>query len=246
MSGNREWKLKLYRRYFEQHLGRGRELDRSKLRKEAEVFWKRYEDFAPASKNEPILDLGCGYGTALLAFETKGYTDVSGVDISRQQVSLARSMGLDNVRRRDLLEFLRHTDRKYAAVLCIDVLEHFRRPQVIQILGEVYDRLLPGGRIIIQTPNGNSPFASRMRYRDLTHEFCFTPASLSQSLLSVGFREPIVRDISPIVHGVASAVRYVGWRTIRVILSAYLTIETGVLKQHIVSQNLMACAVKPD
>lgn len=45
--------------------------------------------------------------------------------------------------------------------------------------------LKPGGRLILQTPNADSPWALGVRYGDFTHEICLNPNS-AQHLLTVG------------------------------------------------------------
>lgn len=102
-----------------------------------------------------------------------------------------------------------------------------------------------GGRWIIHTPNGESPFGGRVRYGDLTHENAFTRESLSQLCHVCGFSEIRCFEDAPVVHGVKSAVRYVAWKTLRGLLRLYLAAETGDGgRAAIFSQNLLAVAIK--
>jgi hypothetical protein len=49
-------------------------------------------------------------------------------------------------------------------VLLLDVLEHFPNEQQIPLLAAIHRSLVPGGRLIVKTPNANSIVASRWRY----------------------------------------------------------------------------------
>jgi 2-polyprenyl-3-methyl-5-hydroxy-6-metoxy-1,4-benzoquinol methylase len=53
-------------------------------------------------------------------------------------------------------------------VVTFDVIEHFRKDEVIAFVDQVRRVLRPCGRWIIHTPNGESPFGARMRYWDFT------------------------------------------------------------------------------
>src|SRR6185436_9566291 len=59
----------------------------------------------PANKNAAIVDLACGYGRLLRFFAARGYTNVQGVDISPEQVALAKHLH-PNVIQGNILELL--------------------------------------------------------------------------------------------------------------------------------------------
>jgi hypothetical protein len=72
----------------------------------------------------------------------------------------------------------------------IDVLEHFTRPEALELAETIRTRALaPQGRLIIQVPNMQSPFATLNLYHDITHQWAYTEASLRQLLRSAGFRK---------------------------------------------------------
>jgi S1-C subfamily serine protease len=50
-----------------------------------------------------ILDLGCGHGAIIWAAQRAGYTNVTGVDASPEQVAAAKDLGIAGVRQGDLL-----------------------------------------------------------------------------------------------------------------------------------------------
>jgi len=200
----------------------------------------------PANPDARVLDLGCGHGSLIYHARQAGYTNVTGVDRSPQQVEEAKRLGIEGVIEGDILEHLAATaNESQDVVITFDVIEHFTREELLPFVDEVHRVLKPGGRWIIHTPNGESPFSNRIRYGDLTHEQAFTRTSLGQLLLSSGFRSVECYEDTPQVHGVASAARFVAWKAIRGLLRFYLAAETGNAgRTAIFTQNLLAVAVR--
>jgi len=157
-------------------------------------------------------------------------------------VAAARHLGMEG----DLnAMLLAQPDASLDVVVTFDVIEHFTRNELLPFVDQVHRVLKPGARWIIHAPNGESPFGSRMRYWDLTHELAFTRTSLSQLLLSSGFSDVRCFEDVPVVHGAKSAVRWALWQGFRSLLRLYITAETGdASNAHIFSQNLLAVATK--
>jgi cyclopropane fatty-acyl-phospholipid synthase-like methyltransferase len=197
-------------------------------------------------KDAAILDVGCGHGAIIYFACQAGYRNVLGVDGSLEQVTLARQLGIDGVSQGDLFDALNASgDSSLDGVIAFDVIEHFTRDELIEFVDAVRRVLRPGGKWIIHTPNGESPFASRMRYWDLTHELAFTRTSIAQLLLSSGFREVHSYEDEPVCHGVKSGIRWILWKAIRSALRFYIAVETGDARDEAVfSQNFLTVAVK--
>ncbi len=103
-----------------------------------------------------------------------------------------------------------------------------------------YDR-----RIKIHTPTGASPFSGRAGHRDFTHETIFTRESPGQLLAACGFSRIECYEDQPVVHGMASGLRWLLWRVLRGIMRFCLAVETGSLdRKEILSQNLLCVAVR--
>jgi SAM-dependent methyltransferase len=199
----------------------------------------------PADRSARVLDLGCGHGTLLHFAQLAGYTNLEGVDRSPEQVEAAHRLGLRNVREGDVMQELRdHPDDSLDVVIAFDLIEHFRRDELLELVDEVRRVLRPGGRWIIHTPNAESPFFGRIRYGDLTHEEAFTRTSIGQLLLSSGFADVKSYEDRPVVHGVKSAMRAAAWRVIRSALAIYLTAESGSAGGALFSQNFLTVATK--
>jgi SAM-dependent methyltransferase len=200
----------------------------------------------PAQRDSAVLDLGCGYGAVVYFAREMGYPNVRGVDGSAEQVRAAARLGIPGVEEADLLQVLcAKPDSSLDVVVAFDVIEHFTRDELLPFVDEVNRVLRPGGRWLIHVPNGESPFGSRIRFGDLTHELAFTRTSLGQLLLTSGFTDVRCFEDAPIVHGAKSAIRWVLWKGFRGMLRLYTIAETGNLASDAVfSQNMLAVATK--
>lgn len=172
-----------------------------------------------------------------------GYGNAEGVDISDEQIVAAGKLGVSNVVNSDVAEFIADKKGIYEIVFARDVLEHFTKQEVLDVLDLVYSSLSPSGRLVLQVPNGGSPFFGRIRYGDFTHEQAFTSTSLNQILLSAGFRSIECYPVRPVPKGVKSFIRYVLWVGIESVIRFCSTIETGNFRG-IFTQNIIAVAAK--
>lgn len=142
----------------------------------------------PAIRAGRVLDVGCGFGYALLAMKDLGYSDVEGVETNIEQAQRAKDHGLRVSVTEDTIKWLAPPQGPvYSVVLLLDVLEHLPHDQQIPLMTAIRKSLKPDGRVIIKTPNANSIVASRWRYIDHTHYTSFTEHSLQYVLLSSGF-----------------------------------------------------------
>jgi 2-polyprenyl-3-methyl-5-hydroxy-6-metoxy-1,4-benzoquinol methylase len=216
------------------------------LRPRAAQLNKLIRDHFPADRSAKIADLGCGHGALIYFAQRAGYCNIEGIDGSAQQVAAARHLGIAEVREGDLGEVLSSmADSSHDVLVTFDVIEHFRKDELVAFVDGALRVLRPGGRWIIHTPNAESPFGCRMRYWDFTHEMAFTRESISQLLFSSGFTVVSCYEDGPVPHGVASTVRWLLWRVIRAMLRLWLAIETGDGgRQAIFSQNLLVVAFK--
>ncbi len=199
----------------------------------------------PEDRGARIVDVGCGSGQLLRLLRARGYTRISGVDMSAEQVALASADGDLEVTHGELADYLSSTSAEYDAIVAVDLLEHLGRGEIVPSLRMMRSALGPGGRLVARVPNAQSPFGGRYRYGDFTHETSFTQHSISQILLAAGFGEIRVAPAEPVVHGIVSGLRLVLWKMIAGLLKLALAAETGILRGHVVTQNLLVVARAP-
>lgn len=188
------------------------------------------DKFFPKDKAANILDLGCGHGTLVYFAHQAGYANVRGVDVSAQQVALAQQLGIANVTQDDLMATLRETPPETLdAVIAFDVIEHFTKDELVDLVDAIRCALKPGGCWIIHMPNANSPLMGSVRYGDFTHEQAFTPTSIQQLLKASGFNRCLFAECGPRVHGLKSLMRVILWQIVRGFLSVVNAAETGAI-----------------
>jgi SAM-dependent methyltransferase len=216
------------------------------LQPRAAYLRKLIRDQFPANRDAAIVDIGCGHGALIHFAREAGYRNLEGIDGSREQVAAAKRLGINGVREGDLRRDLATMpDASRDVIVAFDVVEHFRKDELLSFVDEVRRVLRPGGRWIIHAANAESPFFGRIRYGDFTHEMAFTRESVCQLLLSSDFARVECYEDAPVAHGVKSSARWVLWKCIRVGLRLWLAVETGDTGGNaIFSQNLLAVATK--
>ena len=101
-------------------------------------------------KGLKILDIGCGWGQALLYFKNKGM-DCYGFDPAPKAVEYGRKRGLNNLILAGL-DTMNVFKQRFDIVTLLNVLEHLADP--VEIIDEIKKHVLkPGGLIIIDVPN---------------------------------------------------------------------------------------------
>lgn len=239
-----DYKEKLYKNYVSTHILPRKGETTLDIFKSKSVTWqKTFRRFLPEDRNAKIIDAGCGNGSIVWWLQQIGYTEAEGIDISSEQIEIARKLGVRKVYQADLKEFLRTRIQFYDIIILRDVIEHFKKEEIIEILEICCESLKNSGKIIIQVPNAESPFFGRIRYGDFTHEIAFTMSSLSQLLRMIGFTEIGFYPIEPLIYGLKSFVRFVLWKIIEAYFKFLLFVELG-RGARIVTQDIIAVGQK--
>jgi len=198
----------------------------------ADRWGKAYEFYLrrwlPGDPNAAILEVACGGGRLLHFLKGHGYVRLSGVDTSPEQVRLSLQV-LGNVEEANAIEFLEKHADAYDLIVGLDIVEHFNKDEALRFLDACYKALRPGGRLILQTPNADSPWGTAHRYNDFTHEISFNPNAVTRLLRMIGFESVEARELGPVPFGysMTSTIRAALWQMIRGGLKFWNLIETG-------------------
>ena len=204
----------------------------------------RLRSWLPDNRDARCLDLGCGAGELMLALQGEGYRHVAGVDLGPEAVEIARGRGL-NVTLGDVrTHSLKAATGAYDLICAFDLVEHFRKDELLDLLRLIHRSLSPGGVFIFQTPNAMSPWACDYRYADFTHELLLSQRSAEAVLKLTGFRNVAVREVAPFVHGPASAIRAAIWLAIHAGCAIWNLAETGRRNGGIYTRNMLVKAGK--
>lgn len=168
----------------------------------------------------PLLDVGCGLGDFLVFCRDVMQREAKGIDLDAENVEFCRAAGLE-ADQADVRDFLRRPGQ-YSAVVLNDVIEHFSKPDILDLLSSIRLRLLSGGRLLLKTPNMSNPLtAARSLFMDVTHQTGFTEESLRQALEMTGYGEIILAPVdiyvtsNPVANAVGRALcraTYATWR----------------------------------
>ena len=241
----KDWKNRLYDNYVSTEQGASKLLANkdSLSASNYPYYFNLIKKFIPKDYSLKIADLGCGHGGLLFCLRELGYKNISGVDLSVEQISLAHKFGIIEAFQKDLFLFLEESIEYYDVIFIMDVLEHLEMDELFLLLDKVYQKLNADGMLVVHVPNGAGIFGMRTRYGDLTHVTCFTSSSIRQLLSSCGFTKIRYTEDVPVIHGLKSLTRYFLWKILTIFPRVLLLAETGEMR-HILSQNFLAVAKK--
>jgi 2-polyprenyl-3-methyl-5-hydroxy-6-metoxy-1,4-benzoquinol methylase len=198
----------------------------ARFRSQFPVWKYYYQNLMPQEKDAVLLDLGCGNGGFVFFLQQLGYSNVRGVDLSAEQIDEGNGLGIKGLEVADIKQFL-STVESVDCVIARDVVEHFTRQEAVDLLTLIAQKLKPGGRFIMQVPNGQGLFYTSIFYGDYTHEMAYTESSVRQLFLNTGFSSSFCVPTGPVPHGLISSVRWLLWKYRVLIHRFWKMVETG-------------------
>lgn len=234
-TGENVLRDRLYEAYASQHAGRG---DSAAT---ALIYRRDLRPLLPVPSAGPVLDIGCGQGELVKLLLEHGY-DASGVDVSVEQVAIAHEAGIAQVRHGDYRQMLVDRGSQLAAVTATDLLEHLTKDEALDTFDHIAESLKSGGVFVARVPNAVSPLGGHIQYGDFTHESSYTARSIRQLAAASGFSAVAIRPCPPVAHGLVSSARAAAWKSVSGLYKIALAAETGVLRGHVVTQNLTFAA----
>jgi len=121
------------------------------------------------SKEQRILDVGCGYGKNLNLLRSSGFK-VIGVDINQEIIDANNKTGIDCINEG---QFKQDADL-YDVILMSHIIEHFSPSALVKFMDAYLDRLEMGGYLIIATP-----LITHYFYDDFDHVKPYYPAGIN-------------------------------------------------------------------
>ncbi|MGH9366326.1 MAG: methyltransferase domain-containing protein [Thermoanaerobaculia bacterium] len=144
-----------------------------------------------------FLDLGCGRGELLELAREAGLA-MTGIDSETSLVEACRTRGLD-AREADLFDALwGQPEESLAGVTALQVVEHLPWAAVRTLVDLAYQRIRPGGCLILETINPASVYAMRTFHLDPTHRQPVPSETVHFLLSQAGFRDVEVRWLNPV------------------------------------------------
>jgi len=152
-------------------------------------FFKAYVlPHLPTDKSIRILDIRCGAGHLLYAFQKERYANCLGIDLSQEQINEEKKR-VAYVKLSDAFQYLPKHRNKLDAICLFNMAEHLGSDNLFSLLKKINNSLQSSGILIIHTINGWSPFANYYFLKDLTHQQLYSPKIIGDMALLANFKE---------------------------------------------------------
>lgn len=215
--------------------------DREKKQFEREIVPK----LRHLSNDVKVFDLGCGSGSLIAALKGAGFTSVSGMDLSEEQVKMAHGMGVSEVMLGDAMQYLRDTAEGFDVITGMDIIEHFTKDELVELLQLIQRKLNAGGMAIFRTPNMDAPVASAFALGDFTHENYLNASSAEQVMLSCGYQDVAILPSTMRVQGLfKEIIRRITYDWLELILKLQLFATARSTRNILFTPNLIIVGCK--
>lgn len=161
-------------------------------------FWHKYKitlanNVIPLSKEDVILDMGCGSGNILLSL-SKRVKKAYGADISQKALDFIKKRAInEKIKNIELVKISPNKralkDNYFDKVIMSEVIEHLENPDLI--IKECYRVLKPNGILFVTTPNYRSFWPILETLSDI---FKMTPKMRGEQYISK-FNKPKLKKI---------------------------------------------------
>lgn len=197
------------------------------------------------SKEAIIFDMGCGSGSLLKVLQKRGYQNCTGMDISPEQVKQAADFGVKNVVLGNAINYVKSEQEACDLLLGMDIIEHFTKDELVELLLHIRKFLRPGGRAIFRTPNLDAPLATAFANGDFTHENYLNASSAAQVMLACGFSEvKVLPSYMNTYHPVKEILRKFFWTVVKLRCKVALFATARSSKNILLTPNMLIVVQK--
>jgi 2-polyprenyl-3-methyl-5-hydroxy-6-metoxy-1,4-benzoquinol methylase len=238
----------LYQDYYQNQSGRHFQLQiEEKMNRDEQLFRAEILPLIPKNKEIKLLDIGCGFGSLINLLKKEGYSNLKGIDLSESQVKIAHDFGMKNeIEVNDISKYLIDKEDYFDVITGIDIIEHFSKDELIELLSTLKKSLKKGGIAIFRTPNNDAPFATVFANGDFTHENYMNSSSATQLSLSMGFTNIEVNSSHLQVEGaVKEIIRKLTWAIISAYIKLILFASARSSKNVLLSPNMIIKVQRP-
>ena len=144
-----------------------------------------------------VLDVGCGRGEFIDLLASHGIP-ARGIDLNDEMVEVCRARGL-NVVAADAVGYLEsQPDASLGGIFAAQVVEHLEPAYLLRFIDLAFDKLQPGGILVLETLNPACWTAFFESYiRDITHRWPLHPETLKYLVTASGFTRATIEFRSP-------------------------------------------------
>lgn len=174
--------------------------DAIRARQESYVpfFETRRSDASGSRPAGDVLDVGCGRGEFIELLNERGIP-ARGIDLNHEMAESCRTRGL-NVVEADAVGYLSaQPDASLGGIFSAQVVEHLEPSYLLRFLDLAFEKLQPGGTLVLETLNPACWTAFFESYiRDITHRWPLHPDTLKYLVTASGFTRVSVEFRSPV------------------------------------------------
>ncbi|MBA2748837.1 MAG: class I SAM-dependent methyltransferase [Tatlockia sp.] len=150
------------------------------------------------TKDQPILDLGCGRGEWLNLLRESKYV-ARGVDINRIMVEQSTAQGLEVIQSEAIPYLQSLPNDCLGAVTGFHIIEHLTLATLIELISQTVRVLKPGGLAIFETPNPKNLVVGACNfYSDPTHKNPVFPETIQFFLQYQGLVNVKLMYLNPV------------------------------------------------
>jgi 2-polyprenyl-3-methyl-5-hydroxy-6-metoxy-1,4-benzoquinol methylase len=141
----------------------------------------------PQDRSASILVVSCGPGYLVNLLNSSGYGNVLGIDRHPEKVKHAIERNL-SCRAEQAFPFLAGSQEHYDVIFCEQELNHLTKDEMVRFLRLCWQRLRPGGTLVVHALNGANPITgAEALAQNFDHFNTLTDYSLRQVLEHSGF-----------------------------------------------------------
>lgn len=151
-----------------------------------------------ATARGPVLDIGCGRGEFIELLQAHG-REARGIDLNEEMVEVCRARGLDVTHADAVTSLSAAPDASLGGIFAAQVVEHLEPAYLLRLLDLAFDKLQPGGTLLLETLNPACWTAFFESYlRDITHRWPLHPDTLKYLVMASGFTRVDLEFRSPV------------------------------------------------
>lgn len=180
----------LFENYITTHFKDNADLSKGRIELENNMFDRNIGRLLVEGKNVKILEIGFGTGFFINYLLSKGYHNIYGVELSKEETEYVKKNIYEKVECCVNTEkFLEEHKGEYDYIFMFDVLEHIPKNETVSLLTSINGSLKDGGVFCARVPNASNPFNINAMWGDFTHEFFYSARSLGQVNRLAGFSD---------------------------------------------------------
>jgi SAM-dependent methyltransferase len=183
---------------FEDQFRGSQEVIRARQRSYVPFFDRNRSNEEGGRVTGAVLDIGCGRGEFIDLLSARGIP-ARGVDLNHEMVQVCRARGLDVVEADAVGYLATQADASLGGIFAAQVVEHLEPAYLLRLLDLSFEKLQPGGVLVLETLNPACWTAFFESYiRDITHRWPLHPETLKYLVTASGFTRATLEFRSPV------------------------------------------------